>query len=103
MTYATPGLSSIDGIAMTPANMPGKPPSTARRPDVEMQDLEGLNNDSAMSGFYDEDLFDEMPEDDFGQGGTADEPNWDFFDRPGVDSKPTPTMLSNQAEGFSKQ
>ncbi|KAK5321287.1 hypothetical protein LTR93_006530 [Exophiala xenobiotica] len=103
MTYATPGLSSIDGIAMTPANMPGKPPSTARRPDVEMQDLEGLNNDSAMSEFYDEDLFDEMPEDDFGQGGTADEPNWDFFDRPGVDSKPTPAMLSNQAEGFSKQ
>ncbi len=103
MTHATPGLSSVDGIAMTPANMSGKPADTARRPDVEMQDLEGLNNDSAMSGFYDEDLFEEMAEDDFGQEGTADEPNWDFFDRPGVDSKPTPAMLSNQAEGLSKQ
>ncbi|KAJ9640818.1 hypothetical protein H2204_003107 [Knufia peltigerae] len=88
MTHATPGFSSLDGLAMTPANLPGKVSDFMRRSDVEMQDFDGMNNDGAMSGYYDEDLFEEMTEDQFEQGNAADEPNWDFFDRPGVDLKP---------------
>lgn len=98
MTHTTPGLSSVDGLAMTPANFPGKASGAARRSDVEMQDFDGLNNDNAMSGYYDEDLFEEMPEDQFEQVNAADEPNWDFFDRPGVDIKPTSATITTQGE-----
>ncbi|KIW14579.1 hypothetical protein PV08_07363 [Exophiala spinifera] len=98
MTHSVPGLSSVDGIAMTPANLPGKSSDSVRRSDMEMHDFDGMNNDSAMSGYYDEDLFDEMPEDQFGPGNPADEPNWDFFDRPGANIKAISATMTDPAD-----
>lgn len=102
MTHPTPGLSSIDGIALTPANIYRGPADVALQQDEEMQDFEEVPTTNGLSEFYDEDLFEEMPDDNFGQEGTADEPNWDFFDRPGFDSKAMTTSASNRGDGISK-
>lgn len=95
MTHTTPGLSSVDGVAMTPANFPQRALEMGQAQDEEMHDFEEVPTASGMSGYYDEDLFEEMPDDNFGQEGPADEPNWDFFDRPGIESKPA--SMSNRA------
>ena len=87
MTHATPGMSSVDGTAMTPANG-GRAIAEARRPssqELEMTDVDPTQAAAIGSGFYDEDLFEEMPDDNFDHAGGGDEPNWDFFDKPDMD------------------
>ncbi|KIX98449.1 uncharacterized protein Z520_05750 [Fonsecaea multimorphosa CBS 102226] len=85
MTHLTPGFSSADGMAMTPANIPR---GTAERPqpqDEDMPDFEDEPTASGLQTFYDEDLFEENPDDNLGAEANGDEPNWDFFDGPGID------------------
>lgn len=95
MTLPTPGLSSVDGIAMTPANPIRGLSDLVHHQDEEMQDYEDIPTNRGMDEFYDEDLFEEMPDDNFGPEGAGDEPNWDFFDRPGMESKITPNPVSS--------
>ncbi len=99
MTHATPGLSSVDGVAMTPANMPSSSAELAQQQDEDMPDFEEAPPASGISGYYDEDLFEEMPDDNFGQETNADEPNWDFFDGPGVQSKASRSASRSHKEG----
>ncbi|EXJ90879.1 hypothetical protein A1O1_03985 [Capronia coronata CBS 617.96] len=101
MTHPTPGLSSLDAIAMTPANIARRPSEMAQPQDSEMHDFEEGPGPGGLSRFYDEDLFEEMPDDHFGQEVNGDEPNWDFFDRPGVDSRSTPMATTNRSEMFA--
>ncbi|KIV83507.1 hypothetical protein PV11_05526 [Exophiala sideris] len=102
MTHPTPGISSVDVMGMTPANLPGQS-DTAQQLDEEMHDIEEAHTSSEMRAYYDEDLFEEMPEDQFGQEDTADEPNWDFFDQSGMETKPNPTTGSNPPNHLSRQ
>ncbi|EXJ93018.1 hypothetical protein A1O3_01574 [Capronia epimyces CBS 606.96] len=101
MAHPTPGLSSMDGVSMTPANLARGPSDAVQQYDSEMQDLEDVSGPGGLSGFYDEDLFEELPDDHFGQEGNGDEPNWDFFDRPGGDNKATPMATLARGEIFS--
>lgn len=103
MTHATPGMSSVDGVAATPANLPATSADSAQRPDEDMPDYEDAAPTSAMSGYYDEDLFEEMPDDNFGQETNGDEPNWDFFDRPGGQSKPSRSASHGRNEGSTSR
>ncbi|KIV95415.1 hypothetical protein PV10_03075 [Exophiala mesophila] len=95
MTHPTPGFSSVDGLATTPANLLRGPADMVSTQDEQMPDYDEPTNLSG--GFYDEDLFDEMPGDTFGQEAAGDEPNWDFFDdEPGNEPKDQePGMSSN--------
>lgn len=95
MTHTTPGLS-VDGIAVTPANITRENVEIPPLHDEEMPDFEVPHSSSVGPGYYDEDLFEEMPDDNFGQEGTGDEPNWDFFDQPGIDSKDVPPSAERQ-------
>lgn len=117
MTHPTPGMSSVDVVGMTPANLPGRQLDTAQTHDEEMRDIEESQTSGVMPGYYEEDLFEEMPDDQFGQEGGADEPNWDFFDRPGMEPKsntmpdPNPnealpqhnTAIASNSAGQSKE
>lgn len=97
MTHPTPGFSSVDGLATTPANLLRAPVDMVSTQDEQMPDYDEPTNPGA--GFYDEDLFDEMPGDTFGQEVAGDEPNWDFFDdEPGLDTKDTPALGSQSQE-----
>jgi len=95
MNHTTPGLS-VDGIPVTPANIGRENAELVPVHDEEMPDFEVPHSSGVGPGYYDEDLFEEMPDDNFGQEGTGDEPNWDFFDQPGMDSKDVP--LSGQQQ-----
>ncbi|KIX03830.1 uncharacterized protein Z518_07383 [Rhinocladiella mackenziei CBS 650.93] len=103
MTHLTPGLSSLERMAITPANVPRGPSDMAPNQDEEMHDFEELPAASDLPSFYDEDLFEEMPDDNFGPEGAGDEPNWDFFDRPGIDAKSTPKSPSNRGDVPTKR
>lgn len=81
--HATPGMSSVDGIGMTPAETLRPGPAGAEH----LQDIEMLNHIDASgvgTGTYDEDLFEDLPTDRFGVVGTTDEPDWDFFEQQNV-------------------
>ncbi|RMZ83115.1 hypothetical protein DV738_g1207, partial [Chaetothyriales sp. CBS 135597] len=88
MTHTTPGMSSADGFAATPA-------ASSRTLVDSRQALSGLDVSEPEltttagigSGFYDEDLFDEMPGDGLDTGIDGVEPNWDFFDNPDVNTE----------------
>ncbi|RMD42775.1 hypothetical protein DV735_g2330, partial [Chaetothyriales sp. CBS 134920] len=84
MTHATPGMSSVDGFAATPAAN-SRLPADARQPlpGPEPSEQELTTTAGIGSGFYDEDLFDELPGDGLD---TGIEPNWDFFDNPDVNT-----------------
>lgn len=103
MTHPTPGLSSMEGITMTPANLARAPLQPAQQHESEMQDFESMPGPGGLSGFYAEDLFEEMPDDHFGHEGNGDEPNWDFFDEPGLDNKSTPMATSTRSEAFTSK
>ncbi|KAJ9614082.1 mediator of RNA polymerase II transcription subunit 13 [Cladophialophora chaetospira] len=103
MTHPTPGLSSVDGIGMTPANLPGSSAELAQQQDEDMPDFEDVPPASGISSYYDEDLFEEMPDDNFGQGANGDEPNWDFFDGPGAQSKASRSASHGRREGTSSR
>ncbi|KIW80136.1 hypothetical protein Z517_06751 [Fonsecaea pedrosoi CBS 271.37] len=95
MTHPTPGFSSFDGMSMTPANLPR---STAERPlpqDQDMPDFEDEPTTGGLQTYYDEDLFEEHPDDNLGAEANGDEPNWDFFDGPGID----PTSARSASHG----
>ncbi|KEF51567.1 uncharacterized protein A1O9_12484 [Exophiala aquamarina CBS 119918] len=95
MTHTTPGLS-VDCIPVTPGNIARENAELPQLQDEEMPDFEVPHSSGAGPGYYDEDLFEEMPDDNFGQEGTGDEPNWDFFDQPGMDSKDVPLGAPRQ-------
>ena len=87
LSQVTPGMSSLDGIAMTPVDgarqvLEAAPTNVDNGiPDARV----GVPQTSGAigTGLYDEDLFEEMPGDKFGASGIADEPNWDdFFGEP---------------------
>jgi mediator of RNA polymerase II transcription subunit 13, fungi type len=82
LSHVTPGVFPGDGIAATP----GEGTTTAGQValDMEMVDPAGVG-EAIGSGLYDEDLFDDVPGEKFGEAEMADEPNWDFFDEPDVD------------------
>jgi len=100
MTHPTPGMSSIDGVGMTPANVIRPGVDTVPGKDSEMPDFGEVEAQASGvgSGFYDEDLFEEMPDDNFGQEGAGEEPNWDFFDQPDFDLKQTKATESKEVE-----
>ncbi|KAK5056851.1 hypothetical protein LTR84_012383 [Exophiala bonariae] len=100
MTHATPGLS-VDGIPVTPANGHHHNATTQSGQDEEMPDFDVSHTSGTGAGYYDEDLFDEMPDDNFGQEGNGDEPNWDFFDDPGMDTKDASTGVQRQLNDVS--
>ncbi|KIW63042.1 hypothetical protein PV04_09920 [Phialophora macrospora] len=103
ITHPTPGLSSVDGAAMTPANPPGGSAELVQQQDEEMPDFDDVPPASGMSGYYDEDLFEEMPDDSFGPEANGDEPNWDFFDDPGVQPKQSRSMSHSRKEGSTSR
>jgi mediator of RNA polymerase II transcription subunit 13 len=103
MTNTTPGLSAFDGVATTPANRPRALSELVQQNDEDMHDFEEVPTAGGLPGFYDEDLFEEMPDDNFAQGGAGDEPNWDFFDRPGTEPKINATGLSSREEAAFKK
>lgn len=100
MTHTTPGLS-VDGIPVTPANGHHQIATTQSGHDEEMPDFDVSHTSGTGAGYYDEDLFDEMPDDNFGQEGNGDEPNWDFFDEPGMDAKDASTNAQPQLNDVS--
>ena len=84
LTQATPGMSSIDGLVMTPVAQYHHQPGSQNA--VLDADITMPNNDEFISGhhdigtgLYDEDLFEEMPGENFGSAAIGDEPDWDFF------------------------
>jgi mediator of RNA polymerase II transcription subunit 13 len=101
--HPTPGLSSVDGAAMTPANPPSGSAELVQQQDEEMPDFDDVPPASGMSGYYDEDLFEEMPDDNFGPGANGDEPNWDFFDDPGVQPKQSRSASLGRKEGSTSR
>jgi mediator of RNA polymerase II transcription subunit 13, fungi type len=84
LSHVTPGMVSVDGMAATPGDgtMPVQPDRTEHN--VDMTDIAG-NQAAIGSGLYDEDLFEDVPGEKFGEAEMADEPNWDFFDEPDAD------------------
>ena len=99
IAHPTPGLSSVDGIAVTPANFPGSSAEMSHQQDEDMPDFEEVPTASGMSGYYNEDLFEEMPDDTFTQEANVDEPNWDFFDSPGDERKHSRSGSHSHKEG----
>ncbi|KPI39479.1 Mediator of RNA polymerase II transcription subunit 13 [Cyphellophora attinorum] len=101
MTHATPAMSAGDGLAATPLNasrLATEPHSAIQAETPLTADIHAADNND--SGMYDDDLFDEMPDDAFEQVTGADEPNWDFFDKPGgpeKDDKP-PEATENEPD-----
>lgn len=89
MTHATPGMSSVDGLAPTPVTIhrTSTEDTAAGRNDIERADRDATHDNDVGTGLYDEDLFDDMPEDAFGETATGDEPNWDFFDKPSAEAE----------------
>ncbi|OCT46291.1 hypothetical protein CLCR_01035 [Cladophialophora carrionii] len=103
ITHPTPGISSVDGVVMTPANLPGGSSELAQQRDEEMPDFDDVPPTTGMSGYYDEDLFEEMPDDNFGQEANGDEPNWDFFDGPGAQPKQSRSASHSRKEGSTSR
>ena len=98
LSQVTPGMSSMDGIAATPAEPAQHMHETGiHLHDESMQDvMEPQRGESGVgSGMYDEDLFGDMPGETFGASSIADEPNWDFFDEP---DEPDIDMLDHDTE-----
>ncbi|OAP62089.1 hypothetical protein AYL99_04292 [Fonsecaea erecta] len=98
MTHPTPGFSSVDGMAMTPANPPRGPVERPQPQDEDMPDFEDEPTTSGLQTFYDEDLFEENPDDNLGAEANGDEPNWDFFDRPGIDPNSARSVSHGRSE-----
>ena len=88
MTQPTPGMMSLDGADLTPAQV-GRHVVDLRQESSgkDPMDVDQLPTTGVGSGFYDDDdLFEEIPSDKFVPAGAGDEPNWDFFDQPDADS-----------------
>lgn len=101
MAHATPRMSSVDGMPMTPANGPratGEAQNMYSR-DAEMSGMDTTQAVAVGSGLYDEDLFEEMPDEDFGQSGASEEPNWDFFDKPALQKTRVEATSTEAREG----
>ena len=84
LTHHTPAMSSVDGLAPTPAQASRSAGELlAQLGGHDIRNVSGLHAAPVGSGLYDEDLFEEMPDDhNFGQHVDGEEPNWDFFDQP---------------------
>ena len=94
-TQATPGMMSMDGTDLTPAHMVRSGgESSIDAFNKGTTKVEDMPTSAAESGFYDDDLFEEVPNAKYAVAGTAEEPNWDFFDTPDLDS---PDMAMNMA------
>ncbi|ETN39617.1 uncharacterized protein HMPREF1541_05843 [Cyphellophora europaea CBS 101466] len=95
MTHATPAMSSVDGMAATPATLSriAAEASTLRQ-DQAMEVDSGIAV-GVGSGLYDEDLFEDMPDEAFGQNAAGDEPNWDFFDKPTLEAEAADIELAD--------
>ena len=99
LSQVTPGMSSMDGIGATPAEVHRIPPERGDSADDHDMDgpLQGQQSDPVVgTGTYDEDLFGEMPTGGFGASGIADEPNWDFFDEQDLEMTDDPADLPIQ-------
>ena len=98
MTHATPGLSSsIDGVVVTPIAQWRPTEQVLSSDDLEMVDVNPEQTTAGGSGFYDDDLFDEMSEDGFEHSQQGNEPNWDFFDKPDNLNEPPETIEDRDA------
>ncbi|RMZ91529.1 hypothetical protein DV736_g1251, partial [Chaetothyriales sp. CBS 134916] len=100
MTHATPGVSSADGFAATPATN-SRALADARQPlsSLDTAVSEPTTAAGIGGGFYDEDLFDEMPGDALDVGMDGVEPNWDFFDKPDINADAQEKMDIASSEG----
>lgn len=81
LSQVTPGVFSVDGLTTTPGDGTVAVHVDKTDNNVEMMDLTG-GQVAIGSGLYDEDLFEDVPGEKFGESEMADEPNWDFFDEP---------------------
>lgn len=89
LSQVTPGVFSADGLAATPGE--GALPGQSDRAGGNVETIDLMGEQAAIgSGLYDEDLFEDVPGEKFGEGEMADEPNWDFFDEPDAD------MMTNE-------
>lgn len=79
-TQATPGMSSVDGIVMTPADTT-RPALAAVEQQNNIDMLDHMDTSGVGTGTYDEDLFEDLPTHRFGTTGATDEPDWDFFEQ----------------------
>jgi mediator of RNA polymerase II transcription subunit 13, fungi type len=103
MTHPTPGLS-VDGIGSTPANVPGSSAELVHGQDEDMPDFEDGPPVTGTSAYYDEDLFEEMPEDTFGQGTNGDSPpDWDYFASPGATRKASRSASHSRKDGSNSR
>jgi mediator of RNA polymerase II transcription subunit 13, fungi type len=84
LSHVTPGMISVDGMAATPGDGTVPVQSDRTEDNAEMIDIAG-NQAAIGSGLYDEDLFEDIPGEKFGEAELGDEPNWDFFDEPDAD------------------
>jgi mediator of RNA polymerase II transcription subunit 13 len=84
-TQATPGMSSVDGIGMTPADTT-KPGPAAVQQQIDIDMLDRMDTSGVGTGTYDEDLFEDLPTHRFSTTGATDEPDWDFFEQHNVDT-----------------
>jgi mediator of RNA polymerase II transcription subunit 13, fungi type len=85
LSQVTPGVLSVDGLIATPGEraVPGEADRTASNAEV----FNAIGNQATIgTGFYDEDLFEDVPGQKFDVAEMADEPNWDFFDEPDADT-----------------
>ena len=79
-TQPTPGMSSMDGLGLTPAEATRSGPAIVEQQnDVNM--LDRMDTSGVGTGTYDEDLFEDLPTHRFGTAGATDEPDWDFFEQ----------------------
>ncbi|RMZ82107.1 hypothetical protein DV737_g2179, partial [Chaetothyriales sp. CBS 132003] len=87
MTQVTLGMSSADGFAATPAaNSRAHPDARQPLSSLDAAVSEPTTAAGIGTGFYDEDLFDEMPGGALDAGMDGVEPNWDFFDKPDINA-----------------
>ncbi len=78
-TQATPGMSSVDGVGLTPAEASRTVPVAAEQ-QHHMDTMDHMDISGVGTGTYDEDLFEDLPTTRFGAPGATEEPDWDFFE-----------------------
>lgn len=84
LSQVTPGISYADGIGATPGEGAILGQADRLMNSIEMTDL--VPGQAAIgTGFYDEDLFEDVPGEKFGETEMADVPNLDFFDQADAD------------------
>ena len=95
MQHGTPGLASLDAMAMTPSTTAHGVCDTPRAGfDREATNTDTIQGSVVGSGLYEDDLFEEMPDGAFDSTDNAPEPNWDFFDKADIEMRSHPATPS---------